>query len=120
MEDFSQPFSADQLKLLLHFEAAESLLELSLRLHKDQSVVSRNLQSLAEVAPVLEKINRRWTLTELGRKVIVESRQFNSKINLLLAQQNKSEKHLLKPNSLLVLINPQMAMIAARSGGARP
>ena len=38
MADLSQPFSADQLKLLIHFEAAESLLELSLRLHKDQSV----------------------------------------------------------------------------------
>ena len=118
MEDLSQPFSTEQLKLLLHFEKAESLLELSLRLNKDQSVVSRNLQSLADVAPVIEKINRRWTLTELGRKVIAESRQFNSKINLMLAQQNKAEKPLLTPNSLLVLINPQMAMLAARSGGS--
>ena len=117
MEETSQPFSAEQLKLLIHFEVAESLLELSLQLHKDQSVVSRNLQRLADVAPVIEKINRRWTLTDLGRKVIVESRQFNSKINLMLAKQNKSEKLLLKSNSLLVLINPQMAMIAARSGG---
>lgn len=117
MEDVSQPFSAEQLKLLIHFDAAESLMELSLRLHKDQSVVSRNLQSLADVAPVIEKINRRWTLTDLGRKIIAESRQFNSNINLILAQQNRSEKFLLNQNSLLVLINPQMAMIAARSGG---
>lgn len=117
MENVSQPFSAEQLKLLIHFEAAESLLELAQLLHKDQSVVSRNLQSLADVAPVIEKVNRRWMLTDLGRKVISESRQFNSKINQMLASRNKTENHLLKPNSLLLLINPQMAMIAARSGG---
>lgn len=117
MKDASQPFSAEQLKLLIHFEVSESLLELSKQLNKEQSVVSRNLQSLAEVAPVIEKINRRWKVTDLGRKIINESRTFNSKINQLLMLRPNSEVNLLGPNSLLLLINPQMAMIEARSGG---
>lgn len=117
MKDASQPFSAEQLKLLIYFEAAESLMELSNQLNKDQSVVSRNLQSLAEVAPVIQKINRRWTVTELGRKVISESRQFNLKINQLLMSRPNPETNLLKPNSLLLLINPQIAMVEVRSGG---
>lgn len=110
-----QPFSTEQLRLLISFEKAGSLLELSELLHKDQSVISRNLLSLAEVAPVIEKQNRKWMLTELGRKIISEAQQFNQKINTMLNESRTVKLSLLKENSVLLLINTQQALVNTES-----
>ncbi len=110
MSSVSQPFTSEQLKLLIAFESATSLLELSEQLHKDQSVISRNLLSLSEIAPVIVKSNRKWSLTDLGRKVIEEARQFNEKVNLLLNIKSNTKANILKPDSVLLLINTQQAL----------
>jgi nicotinamidase-related amidase len=60
--------SSEQCELLEAFETAGSLSELARIMAKDVSVVSRNLQALAE-SGVLEKVNGRWTITTLGRQV---------------------------------------------------
>ena len=71
------PLTTDQLELLHAFAQAQGLMELSEMLHKDQSVVSRNLQKLAESAPVIEKVNRRWQITEMGREINHETIAFH-------------------------------------------
>lgn len=58
-----------QCELLLAFENAASLSELSRMISRDVSVVSRQLQRLAETAPVIEKSSGRWRLTELGKQM---------------------------------------------------
>lgn len=64
------PLSSEQCELLLAFETAGSLAELAELWGRDISVVSRQLKNLAEVAPVIEKDNKKWILTNLGRLVI--------------------------------------------------
>lgn len=61
-------FSSEQCELLAAFEAAGSLTELAKMMHRDVSVVSRNLQVLAD-SGVVVKVNHRWSLTPLGRQV---------------------------------------------------
>src|SRR5438067_1225973 len=60
---------SSQCELLLAFEESKSLSELATRLARDISVISRQLQRLAETAPVIEKSQGRWRTTELGRQV---------------------------------------------------
>jgi nicotinamidase-related amidase len=62
------PLTSEQCELLVVFESAESLTDLAKAMHKDASVISRNLQRLAETG-VLEKNSNRWTITALGRQV---------------------------------------------------
>ena len=63
------PLNSDQLELLLAFEVKGSLVHLADEMAKDQSVISRNLQKLAETLPVIEKISGRWHITEMGRSL---------------------------------------------------
>ena len=63
------PVDSAQCELLVAFEESGSLGELAARVGREASVVSRQLQRLAEVAPVLEKHQGRWRLTELGRQM---------------------------------------------------
>jgi nicotinamidase-related amidase len=58
-----------QCDLLLVFEKANSLADLAEKMARDVSVISRQLQKLAETAPVIEKVAGRWRLTELGRSM---------------------------------------------------
>lgn len=64
-------FSLDssQCELLILFEEADTLAQMAERAGRDVSVISRQLQRLAETAPVLEKYKGRWRMTELGRQV---------------------------------------------------
>jgi LysR family transcriptional regulator, glycine cleavage system transcriptional activator len=59
--------TSKECELLLVFEHKGSLEELSLTLHKDISVISRNLKQIAEKSPLLEKHHGKWTLTEKGK-----------------------------------------------------
>lgn len=106
-------FSSEQLELLIAFEMTGSLSELSSYVHKDASVVSRNLQRISEIAPVLIKKNRRWELTDLGRSLNIESKKFILSVNEML-EKTKTEKmnnRLLLDNTLLILVNTQKALL---------
>lgn len=102
-------FSTEQLQLLAAFEQAETLQQLSQVLYRDTSVLSRQLQRLAELAPVVEKYDRRWQVTDLGKQVVTEYRNFTKNIeNLLQSKDIKSKADLkLDHDSVLVIINPQ-------------
>ncbi|MBK7962468.1 MAG: hypothetical protein IPK04_15535 [Bdellovibrionales bacterium] len=52
------PLNSDQLELLLAFENTKGLGHLAEVMARDQSVVSRNLQRIAEDYPVLKKVKR--------------------------------------------------------------
>ena len=103
------PLSTDQLELLHAFAEAQGLMELAEILHKDQSVVSRNLQKLAESAPVIEKINRRWQITELGREINRETTAFHKLLSQKLAT-TKSAPVFNVATTALVLVNTQKAL----------
>lgn len=110
-------FSSEQLELLIAFEMTGSLSELSSFVHKDASVVSRNLQRISEIAPVLVKKNRRWELTDLGRSLNFESKKFILFIDEKLEKEKikKVDKSLLLDNTLLVLVNTQKALLDSSS-----
>jgi DNA-binding transcriptional LysR family regulator len=57
--------------LLSELEARPTLADLSEKLRKDPSVISRDLKKISEKAPVVEKINGRWVLTELGTHMAI-------------------------------------------------
>lgn len=61
--------SSDHCELLLAFEETGSLSALATLVGRDISVVSRQLQKIAQTLPVLEKIQGKWRLTPLGRQV---------------------------------------------------
>ncbi len=79
---------SNQCELLLAFEAARSLGDLATRVSREASVVSRQLQRLAETAPVLEKAQGRWRLTELGKQVNRWARAAMNDQERILRQQS--------------------------------
>ena len=74
------PLSSDQLELLLAFESCESHQKLSEVMAKDPSVVSRNLQQLAEISPVIIKVKGRWQISPLGCQVNQQTSSFLSQL----------------------------------------
>lgn len=75
-------FTFEESHLLSELEQGPTLNELSLRLKKDPSVISRDLKRVSEKAPVIEKINGRWALTPMGqhmalwaKKVLIEQNE---------------------------------------------
>lgn len=79
-------YSFDENKLLSELINRPTLEVLSKRLGKDASVISRDLKRISEKAPVIEKVNGRWVLTELGlelalwsKKIAVEEREILGK-----------------------------------------
>lgn len=103
------PLTTDQLELLHAFAESQGLMELAEMLHKDQSVVSRNLQKLAESAPVIEKVNRRWQITELGREINRETTAFHQLLSQKLTV-TKSAHVFNVATTALVLVNTQKAL----------
>jgi nicotinamidase-related amidase len=61
--------SSEQCELLHAFERAPSLQALAKAVGREISVVSRQLQKLAEAMPVIEKAKGRWQITALGRQM---------------------------------------------------
>lgn len=82
------PLTSEQCELLVAFEQAGSLPRLSELVHKDVSVLSRNLSALAE-SGVLEKRANRWALTALGRQVNQWTRKVANSQERLLRQQSQ-------------------------------
>lgn len=106
--------TSDQLELLLAFEGSRGLNHLAEMIGRDPSVVSRNLQRIAEEHPVLKKIKGRWELTPLGSQVNEQTRSYlKNHTELFLASvQSKTKKDLtLLEDSILVIINAQKGLI---------
>lgn len=101
--------ASDQLELLLAFAAAPSLAALAEVMAKDASVISRQLTRLADTAPVIEKVNGRWTLTPLGEVINVRSAAFVTELANALGEKPVALPSKLKAPILLV-INGQVAL----------
>ena len=79
--------SSDELELLLAFETATSLENLSKTLSKDISNISRSLKRIFEKLPVIEKQSNRWQITDLGRQLNLHTRDSIQYQKSLLQQQ---------------------------------
>ncbi len=109
------PITSDQMELLLAFESAGNLEVLAGLMAKDPSVVSRNLQRLANELPVLSKAKGRWRISPLGRQLNVISRQYLGELEHLTKSSSKMKRPAsleapVPENSLLVVINAQKAL----------
>lgn len=111
--------SSEQLELLLAFEQAGGLAKLAAVMARDPSVVSRQLQRLAETAPVIVKVEGRWQVSPLGREVNAKAGLFISDLGRLVADARvrpEPVRPLLERAALLV-INAQQGLLGATSGG---
>ena len=121
------PLTSDQCELLVAFEAAGSLAQLAKMVHKDPSVVSRNLQSLGDTG-VIAKLGKRWTLTPLGRQINNWTRSVAASQQKILGQASRlrltgGRLPALTPVTALLLIGVQngwddVAWGARNNGGA--
>lgn len=113
--------TSDQLELLIAFEQAKGLAQLSELMLRDPSVISRNLQKMAEDFPVLEKKNGRWALTALGLQTNELTRNYLDKHSELLSQKKLQQNSLSPLNftkkSALVIINAQNGLFDATQAG---
>jgi DNA-binding transcriptional LysR family regulator len=66
--------TSEQCELLVAFESAGSIKDLSRQLRRDESVISRQIKAISEIAPVLEKTEKRWSLTTTGKRLTQWSR----------------------------------------------
>ncbi|MFZ4715682.1 MAG: isochorismatase family protein [Bacteriovoracaceae bacterium] len=105
--------SSEQLELLLAFEKSNGLSELSKVMGRDLSVISRQLQKLAEEYPVLTKEKGKWMMSPLGfqineittRNILEYQKAFNI----------KSARTYSAKDSVLVVINAQIGLLNAKS-----
>lgn len=67
--------TSKECELLLAFEQKTSLEDLAAALHKDISVISRNLKSIALKSPLLEKQHGKWVLTDKGKTLNMWTRE---------------------------------------------
>lgn len=112
--------TSDQLELLLAFETSQGLNHLAELMAKDPSVVSRNLQRIAEDQPVLVKVKGRWELSPLGLQVNEQTRAYLTKHSELLASSFEGKNHKsvkFSDNSVLIVINAQNALLDATLEG---
>ncbi|USN50449.1 MAG: substrate-binding domain-containing protein [Myxococcales bacterium] len=79
--------TSQECELLLRFEENSSLVELAKALHKDVSVVSRNLKAISHKFDVLKKHQGRWILTEKGKSINAWSKEAIFSQQLSLGQQ---------------------------------
>lgn len=111
--------TSDQLELLLAFENSQGLNHLAETMAKDPSVVSRNLQRIAEESPVLKKVKGRWELTPLGTQINEQTRAYLTKHTELLSHANaiSPQTRVFSDNSVLVIINAQNGLLDATQEG---
>lgn len=111
--------SSDQLELLLAFEEAQGLGQLAENMARDPSVVSRNLQRMAEDYPVLEKIKGRWQLTALGFRTNEMTRAYLQEHRGLLIQKTTKATggSLFSGRSVLLVINAQKGLLGTSQSG---
>jgi DNA-binding transcriptional LysR family regulator len=82
------PLSSNQCEILMAFETAGSLASLADHFKKDISVMSRQLQTIAQTLPVLQKQRGKWVLTALGKQVCTWSREYLHKMTLITQQKS--------------------------------
>jgi DNA-binding transcriptional LysR family regulator len=82
------PLSSDQCEILCALDACKSIGALAEFLKRDPSVVSRQLKKIAETAPVLEKIQGRWTITSIGHQVILWTKDSSTALSRIF--QNRT------------------------------
>ena len=109
------PLSSEQLELLLAFEKGGSLQQLAKMMAKDSSVVSRNLQRVAEICPVIAKVNGRWQITPLGRQINQQTKMYldclHMHLNESLENKNSKQKKDQFKNAALIVINAQNGLL---------
>lgn len=79
-------FTWDENLLLIELERKPTLQDLSNKLQKDASVISRDLKRISEKAPVIEKINGRWVLTEKGSHLALWAKKVRIEQNEILGR----------------------------------
>ena len=120
MERLRFLLSSEQLELLLAFESASGLGHLAEQMAKDPSVVSRNLQRLAETRQVLVKVRGRWEITPLGIQINQQTRAFLEAQNQLMSQtvsHLEPKPSLCNDTSILLIINAQNGLFDATQEG---
>lgn len=113
------PLSAEQMDLLIAFDQCNSLSKLASYMAKDPSVISRNLQRLADEAPVLAKTEGRWQISPLGRQVIGKASLFRDDLSRLIdeGRPTKSKPRPLLHHAALLVVNAQRGLLDRPSGG---
>lgn len=114
------PLTSDQLELLLAFEDAKGLGHLAERMSRDPSVVSRNLQRLAEDHPVLKKVKGRWEITPLGLQINSRTRNYLRELSPLLSHTSSKKDQIASSftlTSTLIVINAQVGLLDATLEG---
>lgn len=109
--------TSEQLELLLAFEHCGGLSKLATYMAKDPSVISRQLQRLAEAAPVLVKVDGRWQISPLGCQINARSTIFLSDLAALVGGADAprpARKRLAKP--ALLVINAQRGLLDKLQG----
>jgi nicotinamidase-related amidase len=106
------PLDSTQLELLLALEETGGAAELAIRLRRDPSVVSRNLQKISEEYDVLKKDGRRWQLTDLGKSVNAVTRRHLTDLAKVLFGTTPVAKKIAPDlaNYILIVINAQKAL----------
>jgi DNA-binding transcriptional LysR family regulator len=79
-------FTFEESELLSELEKNPTLMDLAEKLKKDSSVISRQLKRISEKAPVIEKINGRWMLTELGKSMALWAKKIAIEQNEILGR----------------------------------
>jgi LysR family glycine cleavage system transcriptional activator len=83
------PLSSEDCELLLLLDMTGSLAGAAHQLRRDISVISRQVGKMAEKAPVVEKIDGRWQVSQLGRAFANWTRDSIQTQNRLLKGQTK-------------------------------
>lgn len=112
--------SSEQLELLLAFESAKGLSHLAELMARDPSVVSRNLQRIAETLPVLKKVKGRWELTPLGIQVNGRTRVYledQAKLFSEIETNKKLGSPKVPEDAVLIVINAQGGLLDATNEG---
>lgn len=112
--------TSEQLELLLAFEKAIGLGHLAELMARDPSVVSRNLQRIAESYPVLKKVKGRWELTPLGVQVNQRTRIYledQTKLFSELEVHKKITSPEIPDDAVLIVINAQNGLLDATCEG---
>lgn len=120
MDRLKFALTSDQLELLLAFEESQGLGHLAELMARDPSVVSRNLQRIAEDYPVLKKVKGRWEITPLGIQVNQRTKAFleeQAKLFLLIAEDKKPALSAWAEDSILVIINAQNGLLDSTQEG---
>lgn len=112
--------TSEQLELLLAFENATGLGHLAELMGRDPSVVSRNLQRIAESYPVLKKVKGRWEITPLGIQINQRTRVYLEEQAKLFSELEASKSlnlPTIPEDAILIIINAQNGLLDATCEG---